>query len=41
VSDPVTATPIQPRIGDRIANAEPAPANQAPRLAVCPDAFIT
>ena len=31
VSEPVTATPSQPRIGDRIAKAPPAPASQAPR----------
>ena len=41
VSEPVTATPIQPRIGDRIANAPPAPASQAPSEVVWPDRFIT
>ena len=41
VSEPVTATPIQPRIGDRKAKNPPARARNAPRLAVCPDRFIT
>src|SRR5665647_2695379 len=30
VSEPVTATPIQPRIGEKIAKAAPAPAIQEP-----------
>ena len=34
VSDPVTATPSQPRIGERNANAPPAPATQAPIVMV-------
>ena len=37
----MTATPIQPRIGERIAKAPPAPASQAPMEPVCPDRFIT
>src|SRR5262249_41705069 len=41
VSDPVIATPIQPRIGDRIANSPPAPAIHLPSVVVCPLAFIT
>src|SRR5215470_15517018 len=41
VSEPVTATPSQPRIGERTANAAPAPAIQLPRVAVWPLAFIT
>src|SRR5450759_2348798 len=41
VSDPVTATPSQPRIGEKMANAAPAPAIQAPSVAVWPEAFIT
>jgi len=41
VSEPVTATPSQPRIGESTAKNPPAPAIQWPRLAVCPDAFIT
>ena len=41
VSDPVTATPIQPRIGEMIAKAPPVPASQAPSEAVWPDRFIT
>ena len=41
VSDPVTATPSQPRIGDSSAKAAPAPAIQVPSVAVCPDAFMT
>ena len=41
VSEPVTATPIQPRIGERIANAPPVPASQAPSDEVWPDRFIT
>src|SRR4051794_233914 len=41
VSDPVTATPIQPRIGDSSANAPPAPASHAASEEVCPDRFIT
>src|SRR5674476_1123391 len=41
VSEPVTATPSQPRIGEKIANAAPAPAIQAPSVAVWPEAFMT
>src|ERR1700730_2212472 len=41
VSDPVTATPSQPRMGEISANAPPTPAIQVPRVMVCPDAFIT
>ena len=41
VSEPVTATPSQPRIGERIANALPAPASQAPSEPVWPDRFMT
>ena len=41
VSEPVTATPSQPRIGDSSANAAPAPAIQVPSVIVCPEAFIT
>ena len=41
VSEPVTATPSQPRIGDSTANALPAPAIQLPSVAVWPLAFIT
>ena len=41
VSDPVTATPSQPMIGDRIAKALPAPASQAPSEPVWPERFMT
>ncbi len=41
VSEPVTAVPIQPRIGDRKANAAPAPAIQVPMVMVRPEAFMT
>ena len=41
VSEPVTATPIQPRTGDRIANALPAPASHTPFKDVGPDRFMT
>src|SRR5450759_2666069 len=34
VSEPVTATPSQPRIGERTAKAAPAPAIQVPSAAV-------
>src|SRR5450756_743377 len=41
VSEPVTATPSQPRIGERTAKAAPAPAIQKPNVVVWPEAFIT
>jgi hypothetical protein len=41
VSEPVTATPSQPMIGESAANKPPAPAIQLPSVAVCPEAFIT
>src|SRR3954451_24668257 len=41
VSEPVTATPSQPRIGDRIANNPPDVANHRPSVAVSPEAFMT
>src|SRR3954466_4854369 len=41
VSEPVTATPSQPRNGDRTAKKPPAPAIQVPSVAVWPEAFIT
>src|SRR5215210_750833 len=41
VSDPVTATPSQPIIGDRNANKDPAPAAHSPSVIVWPDWFIT
>ncbi len=37
VSDPVTATPIQPRIGEMIANRPPVSASQAPSEPVWPE----
>src|SRR5690348_13135541 len=37
VSEPVTPTPIQPRIGDRNTNTPPAVARNAPRVPVWPD----
>src|SRR4051794_32832314 len=41
VSEPVTATPSHPTIGDRNAKKPPAPASQRPSVIVCPDWFIT
>src|SRR3954453_19264678 len=41
VSDPVIATPIQPRIDDRNANTLPAPAIHSASVIVWPDWFIT
>ena len=41
VSEPVTAVPIQPRIGEKKANATPVPAIQVPIVMVWPDRFIT
>src|SRR5215216_3860260 len=41
VSDPVTATPSHPMIGDRNASAPPAPAIHWPIVMVWPDRFIT
>ena len=41
VSEPVTAVPIQPRIGARNAKIAPVPAIQVPMLIVWPDRFIT
>ena len=40
-SDPVTATPIQPRMGERKTKKLPVCARNAPRVVVCPDWFIT
>src|SRR5512132_973702 len=41
VSEPVTATPSQPRMGESTAKAAPAPAIQVPRVAVCPEERMT
>src|SRR5439155_26206603 len=41
VSDPVTATSIQPRIDDRNTNSPPAAAKNAPSVFVCPDWLST
>src|SRR3954463_4683420 len=41
VSDPVIAVPSQPIIGEKNANADPAPATQEPSVIVSPDMFIT
>src|SRR5690606_37381958 len=41
VSEPVTAVPIQPRIGDRKAKNAPVPASQVPMVMVWPERFIT
>src|ERR1700749_2691329 len=41
VSDPVTAVPDHPIIGDRNAKNPPAPAAQVPSVIVWPDRFIT
>ena len=41
VSEPVTAVPSHPRIGERKAKAAPVPAIQPPMVWVCPDRFIT
>src|SRR6478609_6689126 len=40
VSEPVTAVPNQPTIGDRKAKAAPAPAIHRPSVIVCPERFI-
>ena len=41
MSEPVTAVPSQPMIGDRNARTPPAPAIQLPIVSVCADRFIT
>src|SRR5699024_4265875 len=41
VSEPVTAVPSQPRIGERKAKKAPVPAIQVPIVMVCPDRFMT
>src|SRR4029078_13563312 len=41
VSDPVTATPIHPRMGEISAKAPPDPASQTRSDVVWPDRFIT
>jgi hypothetical protein len=41
VSDPVTAVPSHPRIGDSSAKAPPAAAIQVPNVIAWPDRFIT
>ena len=41
VSEPVTAVPSQPMIGDRNARTPPAPAIQLPIVSVCAERFIT
>ena len=41
VSEPVTATPSQPMIGDRNAKKPPAPAAHRPSVVVWPDWFMT
>ena len=41
MSEPVTATPSQPRTGERIAKALPMPAIQMPSVAVWPEEFMT
>jgi hypothetical protein len=41
VSEPVTATPIQPRIEDRNRKTPPAAAKRAPRVLVWPDWLST
>ena len=41
VSEPVTAVPNQPMIGDRNAKKPPAPAAQVPSVTVWPEKFIT
>src|SRR5690242_1489751 len=41
VSEPVTAVPIQPMIGEKNASTPPAPAIQVPMVIVCADRFIT
>src|ERR1700729_2257899 len=41
VSEPVTAVPNHPIIGDRKAKNPPAPAAQVPSVIVWPDRFIT
>ena len=41
VSEPVIATPSQPRAADKKAKALPAPASHSPSVAVWPDWFMT
>src|SRR3954463_10560549 len=41
VSEPVTAVPIQPMIGEKNASTPPAPAIQLPIVSVCALRFIT
>ena len=41
VSEPVTATPSQPMIGERNGSTPPAPAIQVPIVVVCPERFMT
>ncbi len=41
VSEPVTATPSQPMMGDRNAKKPPAPAIHRPIVVVWPDWFMT
>ena len=41
VSDPVTAVPSQPRIGERKAKKAPVPAIQVPMVIVWPERFMT
>jgi len=41
VSDPVTATPIQPTTGERKAKNAPVAASARPRVTVWPEKFIT
>src|SRR3954467_7581628 len=41
VSEPVTAVPSQPMIGEKKARIPPAPAIQLPIVSVCADRFMT
>ena len=41
VSEPVTAVPSHPRIGERKANTAPVPAAHEPMVMVWPDWFMT
>ena len=41
VAEPATAVPIQPRMGERKANAAPVVASAAPIEVVCPEKFMT
>ena len=41
VSDPVTATPIQPTDAERKANSAPVSASAVPRVPVWPEKFMT